>query len=40
MPATAAQVFGPTTVDLGFTTAGEKILLMITIGWIVLTIVV
>ena len=27
MPATAAQVFGPTTVDPGFTTAGEKTLL-------------
>ena len=27
MPATAAQVFGPTTVDPGFTTTGEKTLL-------------
>jgi len=27
MPATAAQVFGPITVDPGFTTTGEKILL-------------
>jgi hypothetical protein len=27
MPATAAQVFGPTTVDPDFTTTGEKTLL-------------
>jgi len=27
MPATAAQIFGPTTIDPGFTTTGEKTLL-------------
>jgi len=28
MPASAAQVFGPLTVDPGFNSAGEKTLLM------------